>query len=149
MWFWGLLAQLTCQNQIKAFTVFRVSQCSTLILVQRLKAAGYKVQFCTNEDTCTREQLVSKLAHFGFKLSPHELLAPPPVARKIIQERDLRPLLLLHPGGLEEFEGVDCDNPNCVIIGGAEEQFTYEHMNEAFRLLLFSESPVLLAMGYG
>ena len=36
-----------------------------------------------------------------------------------------------------------------VIIGGAEEQFTYEHMNEAFRLLLNSRSPVLLAMGYG
>lgn len=48
-----------------------------------------------------------------------------------------------------EFEGVDCHNPNCVIIGGAEEQFTYEHMNEAFRLLLNSSSPVLLAMGYG
>jgi len=71
------------------------------------------------------------------------------VARKILQERNLRPLLLLHPGGLAEFEGVDCHNPNCVIIGGAEEQFTYEHMNEAFRLLLNSESPVLLAMGYG
>lgn len=117
--------------------------------IERLKAAGYKVQFCTNEDTCTREQLVSKLAQFGFKLSPNELLAPPPVARKILQERNLRPLLLLHPGGLVEFEGVDCHNPNCVIIGGAEEQFTYEHMNEAFRLLLNSSSPVLLAMGYG
>lgn len=55
----------------------------------------------------------------------------------------------MHPGGLAEFEGVDCDNPNCVIIGGAEEQFTYEHMNGAFRLLLNSESPVLLATGYG
>ena len=58
-------------------------------------------------------------------------------------------MLLLHPGGLVEFEGVDCHNPNCVIVGGAEEQFTYEHMNEAFRLLLNSSSPVLLAMGYG
>lgn len=120
-----------------------------LLFAQRLKAAGYKVQFCTNEDTCTREQLVSKLGRFGFKLSPNEILAPPPVARKILQERNLRPLLLLHPGGLAEFEGMDCHHPNCVVIGGAEEQFTYEHMNEAFRLLLNSENPVLLAMGYG
>lgn len=119
------------------------------ILNFRLKAAGYKVKFCTNEDTCTREQLVRKLERFGYKLSPTELHAPSPVARKILQERNLRPLLLMHPGGLAEFEGVDCCNPNCVIIGGAEEQFTYEHMNEAFRLLLNSDSPVLLAMGYG
>lgn len=115
----------------------------------RLKAAGYKVQFCTNEDQCTREQLVHKLARFGFKLLPTELHAPSPVARKLLQERNLRPLLLMHPGGLAEFEGMDFHNPNCVVIGGAEDQFTYERMNKAFRLLLNSDNPVLLATGCG
>lgn len=115
----------------------------------RLKDAGYKVRFCTNEDQCTREQLVNKLGRFGFNLSPSELLSPSPIARKLIEERNLRPFLLIHPGGLPEFEGLDCSDPNCVVIGGAEEHFTYENMNKAFRLLLTSENPVLLATGYG
>ncbi|XP_058958867.2 phospholysine phosphohistidine inorganic pyrophosphate phosphatase [Pocillopora verrucosa] len=117
--------------------------------VKKLKAAGYKVQFCTNEDTCTREQLVLKLGQFGFNLSANELLAPSPVARKILQDRKLRPLLLIHPKGLAEYEGVDCTNPTCVVVGGAEDQFTYARMNEAFRLLLSSDNPVLFALGHG
>ncbi|XP_068708944.1 phospholysine phosphohistidine inorganic pyrophosphate phosphatase-like isoform X4 [Montipora foliosa] len=117
--------------------------------VKKLKAAGYKVRFCTNEDQCTRQQLVNKLGHLGFSLSAHELFSPCPIGRKIIQERNLRPFLLIHPGGLPEFEELDCHEPNCVVIGGAEEQFTYENMNRAFRVLVNSENPVLLATGYG
>lgn len=121
----------------------------SLTFYWRLKAAGYKVQFCTNEDTCTREQLVLKLGQFGFNLSANELLAPSPVARKILQDRKLRPLLLIHPKGLAEYEGMDCTNPTCVVVGGAEDQFTYARMNEAFRLLLTSDNPVLFALGHG
>lgn len=117
--------------------------------VKKLKNAGYKVRFCTNEDQCTREQLVNKLRRFGFNLSPSELFSPSPIARKVIQERNLRPFLLIHPGGLPEFEGLDCCDPNCVVIGGAEERFTYENMNKAFRVLVHSNNPVLLATGYG
>ncbi|XP_068746937.1 phospholysine phosphohistidine inorganic pyrophosphate phosphatase-like isoform X1 [Montipora capricornis] len=117
--------------------------------VKKLKAAGYKVRFCTNEDQCTRQQLVNKLGHLGFSLSAHELFSPCPIGRKIIQERNLRPFLLIHPGGLPEFEELDCHEPNCVVIGGAEEHFTYENMNRAFRVLINSENPVLLATGYG
>ena len=44
---------------------------------------------------------------------------------------------------------MDCRNPNCVVIGAAEDQFTYARMNEAFRLLLNLDNPVLFATGYG
>lgn len=121
----------------------------TFVFQTRLKAAGYEVRFCTNEDQCTREQLVAKLGRFGFDLSPSELFSPSPIARKLIQERNLRPFLLIHPGGIPEFKGLDCSEPNCVVIGGAEEHFTYDNMNQAFRVLLNSENPVLLATGYG
>ena len=92
---------------------------------------------------------MEKLSRLGFKLSTLELLSPSPIARRLLQERNLRPLLLVHPGGLSEFDGLDCTDPNCVVIGGAEEQFTYEKMNQAFRLLINSDNPVLLATGYG
>ena len=115
----------------------------------RLKAAGYKIRFCTNEDQCSREQLVNKLRGFGFNLSSSEVFAPAPNARKILEERHLRPFLLIHPRGIPEFEGLDCHDPNCVVIGAAEELLTYDNMNKAFRVLLNSSNPVLLATGYG
>lgn len=117
--------------------------------VEKLKAAGYKIRFCTNEDQCSREQLVNKLKGFGFNLSSSEVFAPAPNARKILEERNLRPFLLIHPGGIPEFEGLDCHDPNCVVIGAAEELLTYDNMNKAFRVLLNSSNPVLLATGYG
>lgn len=117
--------------------------------VEKLKAAGYKVRFCTNEDQCTRQGLVDKLGNLGFNLSASEILSPCPIGRKLIEERKLRPYLLIHPSGLLEFKGLDCNEPNCVVIGGAEELLTYENMNGAFRVLLNSDEPVLMATGYG
>lgn len=126
-----------------------VSHLNGVLISNRLKAAGYKVRFCTNEDQCTRQGLVDKLGNLGFNLSASEILSPCPIGRKLIEERKLRPYLLIHPSGLLEFTGLDCNEPNCVLIGGAEELFTYENMNGAFRVLLNSDEPVLMATGYG
>ena len=50
---------------------------------------------------------------------------------------------------MREFEGMDCSNPNCVVIGDAAEHFTYEAMNDAFRVLIGLQDKVLIAMGAG
>ncbi|XP_048585614.1 phospholysine phosphohistidine inorganic pyrophosphate phosphatase [Nematostella vectensis] len=115
--------------------------------LERLKAAGFKVRLCTNETQCTREDLVKKLGRFGYKLSVSEMFAPAPAMRAVLQKRDLRPHFLIHAGGRPDFEGLNCDNPNCVVIGDAAESFTYESMNTAFRVLL--ENHTLFSMGYG
>lgn len=52
-------------------------------------------------------------------------------------------------GLLPEFDGVDKTNPNCVIIGDAAEHFSYQNLNEAFRVLIGLEKPVLFSLGQG
>lgn len=52
-------------------------------------------------------------------------------------------------GLLPEFDSVDKTNPNCVVIGDAAEKFSYQNLNEAFRVLLELEKPVLFALGQG
>lgn len=52
-------------------------------------------------------------------------------------------------GLLPEFDGVDKTNPNCVVIGDAAEKFSYENLNEAFRVLINLEKPVLFSLGQG
>lgn len=50
-------------------------------------------------------------------------------------------------GLLPEFDSVDKTNPNCVVIGDAAEKFSYQNLNEAFRVLM--EKPVLFSLGQG
>lgn len=52
-------------------------------------------------------------------------------------------------GLLPEFDSVDKTNPNCVVIGDAAEKFTYQNLNEAFRVLIGLEKPVLFSLGGG
>jgi phospholysine phosphohistidine inorganic pyrophosphate phosphatase len=50
---------------------------------------------------------------------------------------------------VEEFEGINQNDPNCVVIGDAEEDFTFERLNTAFRILIASERPLLITLGTG
>ncbi len=52
-------------------------------------------------------------------------------------------------GLLPEFDGVDKTNPNCVVIGDAAENFSYQNLNDAFRVLIGLEKPVLFSLGQG
>lgn len=58
-------------------------------------------------------------------------------------------LFNLPAGLLPEFSDVDKADPNCVVIGDAAEKFTYQNLNEAFRVLTGLERPVLFSLGQG
>lgn len=66
--------------------------------------------------------------------------------------KDLWILLTFFPPSADlvpEFAGIDKANPNCVVIGDAAENFTYANLNEAFRVLIGMEKPVLISLGRG
>ena len=69
-----------------------------LVWFCRLKDAKVPVRFVTNETTTTRYALVEKLQSFGFDLLEEEVFPPAPAARRILQERGLRPHLLIAEG---------------------------------------------------
>ncbi|KAH0623672.1 hypothetical protein JD844_006692 [Phrynosoma platyrhinos] len=118
-------------------TGFKVSS----FCFDRIKASGLKLRFCTNETQATREKFVQKLQHLGFDIVVNEVTAPAPAACRILKERHLRPHLLVHDGLLS--------NPNCVVIGDAADNFSYKNLNDAFRVLIGLENPVLLSLGKG
>ncbi|KAI8486208.1 hypothetical protein Bbelb_361080 [Branchiostoma belcheri] len=117
--------------------------------VTKLKQSGLSVRFCTNETQCTRDHLVAKLSGLGFQVTREEVFAPAPAACLMLKDRNLRPHLLIHPECQPEFEGVDCSNPNCVLIGDATDEFSYKNLNEAFRVLVGLQDPILISMGKG
>ncbi|XP_056221727.1 phospholysine phosphohistidine inorganic pyrophosphate phosphatase isoform X1 [Seriola aureovittata] len=117
--------------------------------VEKLKASDLQLRFCTNETQATREKFVAKLQRLGFDISVSEVFSPAPAAVAVLKEKGLRPHLLVYDGVLPEFDSVDKTDPNCVVIGDAAENFSYQNVNEAFRVLIGLEKPLLFSLGQG
>nr|XP_033796373.1 phospholysine phosphohistidine inorganic pyrophosphate phosphatase isoform X2 [Geotrypetes seraphini] len=117
--------------------------------VRRIKQSGLKLRFCTNETQATRTKFVQKLQQLGFDMSEKEVIAPAPAACQILQERGLHPYLVVHDALVPEFDSVDKSNPNCVVLGDAANNFSYENLNRAFQILIGLETPILFSLGKG
>ncbi|XP_053162365.1 phospholysine phosphohistidine inorganic pyrophosphate phosphatase isoform X3 [Hemicordylus capensis] len=117
--------------------------------IERIKASGLKLRFCTNETQATRDKFVGKLQRLGFDIVVDEVTAPAPAACRILKERNLRPHLLVHDDVVPEFASIDKANPNCVVVGDAADNFSYKNLNDAFRVLIGLENPVLISLGRG
>uniref|UniRef100_A0AAZ3PXV4 Phospholysine phosphohistidine inorganic pyrophosphate phosphatase n=1 Tax=Oncorhynchus tshawytscha TaxID=74940 RepID=A0AAZ3PXV4_ONCTS len=103
--------------------------------VKRLKASDLQVRFCTNETQATREVFVAKLQRMGFDICVSEVFSPAPAAVAVLKERGLRPHLLVYDGVVPEFDR------------DAAEKFSYQNLNDAFRVLIGLEKPVLFSLG--
>lgn len=47
----------------------------------------------------------------------------------------------------DEFAKINCQNPNCVVLGDAEDELTYENLNHALRVLI--DNPLIVSLGFG
>ncbi|KAJ8404803.1 hypothetical protein AAFF_G00331900 [Aldrovandia affinis] len=117
--------------------------------VKRIKASDLQLRFCTNETQATREKFVAKLQRMGFDISVSEVFSPAPATVAILKERNLRPHLLVHDDVLPEFDDVEKTDPNCVVVADAADKFSYQNLNDAFRVLIQLEKPVLFSLGRG
>jgi len=48
-----------------------------------------------------------------------------------------------------DFQHMDKNQPNCVVIGDATHNFSYQNLNAAFQTLIALDKPVLISMGQG
>jgi len=116
-----------------------------VLALDRLKHSGLPLRFITNTTRIPRSGILVKLEQMGLKVSAEALYTAPAAVRDVLEERGLRPWLLVHPNLEEEFQGFDHHAPNAVVIGDAGESFDYSHLNQAFRLLM--EGAEFIAMG--
>ncbi|KAJ2691260.1 hypothetical protein IWW39_000159 [Coemansia spiralis] len=102
-----------------------------------LRSAGVKVRFVTNSTKTSDERLHAKLSNLGFELLPSEIFTSLSAAKRLIQQRSYRPMLILEDEALEQFTDINQDTPhNAVVIGLAPSKLDYQHMNCAFTALL-------------
>ena len=95
------------------------------------------MRFVTNTTKESKETLLRRLTGIGFDIKAEEVFTSLTAARRLVDQRKLRPMLLLQRDALEDFKGVDVNNPNAVVVGLAPDCFNYELLNKAFRYSTF------------
>ena len=106
--------------------------------VQRLRGAGHRLRFLTNNTTQSRSQLAETVRGFGIELEDAELQTTPVAAARVLQGR--RVLALTMPAVRDDLEGVELvgDGADAVLVGGADETgetnqvFSYMNLARAF-----------------
>lgn len=113
--------------------------------IENLKQAGLPTRFVTNTTRSTRRAILDRLDAMGLPIPVDALFTAPLAARHYIESQGLRPYLLIHPNLKDDFPPMNQGPFDAVLLGDAGEGFTYENLNQGFRLLL-AGAP-LLAMG--
>ena len=116
-----------------------------LSALRRLEGAGVGLRFVTNTSRTTRKMLHEELLRMGFSMPEGHIFTGALAVRRYLEQHRLRPHLLVHRNLEAEFDGLDRENPNAVVVGYAEDDFTFQNMNLAFRHL--KEGAPLLATG--
>ena len=106
----------------------------------RLRGSGLKLRFITNTTQESKRTLLGRLNDIGFDINEDEVFTSLSAARQLVQRRQLRPMLLLQPDAVQDFEGIERRDPNCVVVGLAPDCFNYEQLNKAFRYAINSRS---------
>ncbi|CAK6447967.1 unnamed protein product [Pipistrellus nathusii] len=104
--------------------------------LKRLRAASLTVRFVTNTTKESKRDLLARLKKLEFDISEDEIFTSMIAARNLLEEKQVRPMLLVHDQALADFKGIQTRDPNAVVIGLAPEHFHYQTLNEAFRLIL-------------
>jgi HAD superfamily hydrolase (TIGR01458 family) len=112
--------------------------------LEGLRAAGPGLRFITNTTSGPKRGVLDKLARMGFNIAPEELFTPAAAARDWLAARGLTPWLLVASPLLEDFPDAR-GKPDAVVIGDAGPGFTYEALNQAFRLLMDGAPLIALA----
>jgi HAD superfamily hydrolase (TIGR01458 family) len=106
--------------------------------VARLRAAGLALRFVTDTSNKSRATLGRQLRGLGFDLAADEIASAPMAVAAYLRRRPGARILPIVTGDvLDDFDGIPIDPENAthVVIGGAEEKFTFEALNQAFRRL--------------
>jgi len=106
---------------------------------KRLQESGIPYVLCTNESCYSAATLSEKLNEIGFNVPKDKIICPVSVVKQLIKENNHRPYVLVNEKVVDEFDQFDQSDPDIVVVGDAEKQFTYESMNSTFKLLVGGE----------
>lgn len=110
--------------------------------------------FVTNTTSRPRSALVDKLAGFGIDTTPEQIFTPALAAVHWLEQQcsDKKVALFIPQASQSDFKQISLsdteDDAVCaVVVGDLGEQWDFNTLNRAFRLLMQENRPHLLALG--
>lgn len=106
------------------------------------------IRFVTNTTSKPRQTIAAHLDSMGFAIDPDFILTAPRVAAASLRKRGIeRAHFLLRENVIADMEGIKPvdEGADAVVVGDLGDQFSYERLNAAFRLLLDGASLFALA----
>lgn len=102
--------------------------------IKHFRNAEIQLRFVTNTVSKDSQSIIQQLTNMAIDISEEELLTAPLAALNYIKQNQLRPFCLIHPAIKHEFDSIMQKDPNCVLLGDAQEELNYTNLNKAFQL---------------
>ena len=119
-----------------------------------LNAEGIPYLFVTNTTSRPRRLIAAKLEQLGIAATEQQILTPPIAATQWLLANTDGPTALLVPSAAEEdFADISCitlddaADVSAIVVGDIGEAWNYSLLNTAFRVLMRTEPPQLIALG--
>ena len=96
----------------------------------------YPIRFLTNTTQKTSRQVVTKLQNMGFDIDASEVITALDVTKSLLQEYGSGAYFLLTDDAAAYFDDLPKTPCRYVVVGDAQQNFSFEHMNRAFRILM-------------
>jgi inorganic pyrophosphatase len=108
-------------------------------LIRRLRQNGIIIRILTNSTLKSRKSCAAKLNQMGFEILEKEVVTASYATAKYLKSLKPRSCwVMLKREGLAEFKHFvhDDQNPEYIVLGDYREDFKFENMNKALKLLL-------------
>ena len=99
----------------------------------RLQQTNLKLKFVTNTTKESKEVLYTRLSKIGFRIDRKKIFTSLSAARQLVEKRELRPFFMISDDALTDFDDINTNDPNCVVVGLAPDALNYENMTKALR----------------
>ncbi|MEE8588938.1 MAG: TIGR01458 family HAD-type hydrolase [Sulfurimonadaceae bacterium] len=96
----------------------------------------YPIRFLTNTTQKTSAQVVGKLQAMGFDIDASEIITALDVTKSLLQEDKSGAYYLLTDDAAAYFDDLPQTPCKFVVVGDAQQNFSFAHMNRAFRVLM-------------
>lgn len=103
--------------------------------VAKIKA-HYPIRFITNTTQKTGAQVVKKLQEVGFDIQEDEVITALDMTKMFLEQHQSNAQFLLTDNALNFFDSLKIYPTNYVVVGDAQDNFSYKNLNNAFRSLL-------------
>jgi len=107
--------------------------------VNTLRERGMNLRFLTNSTLKSRKSCAEMLCEEGFVVTMDEVITASYATSMYLKSQNPRSCwVMLEREGLDEFKDFyhDRENPEYIVIGDYRNNFTFENLNRALRLLM-------------